>query len=57
MCIKGDVLRVHPPDLGYGSLVQTKRNISGEVHQRLNIGQPSVVTLQRGEINKAVYST
>lgn len=57
MCIKGDVLRVYPPDLGHGSLVQTKRNISGEVHQCLNIGQPSVVTLQRGEINKAMYST
>ena len=39
-------ITVHPPDLGYGSLVQTKRNISCELHQRLNISQPSLVTLQ-----------
>ena len=54
-------ITLHPPDLGYWSLIQTKRNISREVHQRLNISQPSLVTLQRRGINNeavsVVYST
>ena len=50
-------ISVHPPDLGYGSLVQTKRNISCEVHQRLNISQPSLVTLQILTRLSVVYST
>ena len=62
MVTEGDdmYITLHPPDLGYGSLIQTERNIAREVHQRLNISQPSLVTLQRRDINEAVsvvYST